>query len=138
MKLQELFDKSAEIKNIKKDKYLWIADFTVNDKTYEFSAAFHADEEDWGIEFYFEDTKENKIKSGITGTGDELLIFSTVLKIIDKFIKEKNYPNISFSAEEPSRKKLYDRMIKILSSKYGYKLDKALNYGKKRYRLVPE
>ncbi len=134
MKLQELFNTSVEIFWKKNSRNLWIATFSINDKSYEFSAVNDETDDDWNVEFYLENS--HTIKNDVTGTGDELVVFSTVLKILDKFIKDKDYPNIEFSAKEPSRKKLYDRMIRTLSSKYGYRLDKTFDYGIKRYRLT--
>lgn len=46
----------------------------------------------------------------ITGTGNSFKIFSTVIQIIKEFISKNNVDILTFSAEEPSRKKLYLRL----------------------------
>jgi len=57
----------------------------------------------------------------ITGGGDALKIFSTVMKVAEEFIKKENPKYVSFEAEKPkgsdpkvlaSREKLYLRMSK--------------------------
>ena len=59
----------------------------------------------------------------VTGTGDAQRVLATVLIIIKDFIKREKKPQfIVFGATEKSRRKLYERMVKILSSKFGYKL----------------
>jgi len=60
--------------------------------------------------------KTNKI----TGSGNELLVFATVLDIIDKASQKHNINNITFGASnnEPSRVKLYKRLMKRLSKNW--------------------
>ncbi len=65
---------------------------------------------------------------GITGGGDAFVIFGTVIKVIDDFLK--NYqPNIlTFTAMKgnggnESRVDLYRKMLKKMASKVGYSFD---------------
>lgn len=60
--------------------------------------------------------KTNKI----TGSGNELLVFATVLDIINKATGDHNINNITFGASdrEPSRVKLYHRLMKRLSNSW--------------------
>jgi hypothetical protein len=56
---------------------------------------------------------------GVTGTGNSSTVFSTVVDIMKNFLH--HYPNVtglSFSANEPSRKKLYRHMISRLLPKW--------------------
>jgi hypothetical protein len=58
--------------------------------------------------------------SDITGTGNALLVFSTVIEIINHFISTRNgLDSISFSAHqnEPTRIKLYNRMAQYYAKK---------------------
>ena len=54
----------------------------------------------------------------ITGTGQEYAVFSTVIDIMKDYQSSANVDWWAFTAKEPSRKKLYDRMIKRFSSEY--------------------
>jgi len=54
----------------------------------------------------------------ITGTGNAVKIFATVLSAINKYIRVNQPYMISFSANEPSRIKLYQRLINRLSGEY--------------------
>lgn len=74
-----------------------------------------------GIGFSF----KNMTKGGteaITGTGDEVEIFSTVLRIIETNIKKYNPEIIAFGAHEKSRQSLYERIIRFMQRKYDYEL----------------
>ena len=48
---------------------------------------------------------------GVTGGGDAAAIFATVYSAIKDYIASRKPDFITFSAEEPSRQKLYSRMI---------------------------
>lgn len=54
----------------------------------------------------------------ITGKGDAVQIFATVLDAINRYVKAEQPGWISFSANEPSRAKLYQHMIRRLSGAY--------------------
>jgi len=54
----------------------------------------------------------------ITGGGNAVQIFATVLSAINKYINAKHPNMISFSASEPSRIKLYQHLVKRLSGNY--------------------
>lgn len=57
---------------------------------------------------------DHKDSMNITGAGEEIIIFSTVLAEIKKYAAANPQQTITFSADadEPSRVKLYDRMLK--------------------------
>lgn len=80
------------------------------------------------------DEKGNSIDDpqGVIGSGDAFRVMSTVLKCFDLFLKQQpDVPFIKFTAESPSRRKLYERLIKTLSHKYPkftYKIDKNANW----------
>jgi hypothetical protein len=55
----------------------------------------------------------------ITGTGNAILVFSTVIDIISHAVDSKNIQTLTFSAnhDEPTRVKLYDRMAAVFAKK---------------------
>ena len=69
-----------------------------------------------------------------TGQGDELQVFSTVIKIMKKFVKESKPLSIIFSAKTGSRSNLYDRMIKKFAT--GYTVKKFNVQGDTMYKLA--
>ena len=85
------------------------AEFKVNNVEYVWYATQTMDPETWDIEF--QDTESGY---GITGKGNATVVFSTVLDIMDFFIRRVVATRLIFSAEEPSRKKLYAAIIKRL------------------------
>lgn len=96
----------------------FVATFTVATKKYKFSAVrkdYDSSEnsvirpESWEVLFKLISGPAHQY--GITGTGDELKVFSVVIKLIKRVISDNNVTQIYFSVDEPSRKKLYKRMI---------------------------
>ena len=57
---------------------------------------------------------------GVTGQGDAFRIFSTIVSIAKAMLANKRYgiKVLTFSASEPSRRKLYARMLKRLAKPY--------------------
>lgn len=51
---------------------------------------------------------------GVTGTGDARKVFATVIDIVKKYVGEHHPANITFTASEPSRIRLYDAFLKRL------------------------
>lgn len=75
----------------------------------------------WGMEF-----KVNGIQN-ITGEGDALKIFSTVISTLKDFVKTESPAVILFTAEKDpktdsnsSRASLYTRLVKNISKEIGY------------------
>lgn len=89
------------------------AEFKVNNAEYVWNATQTMDSETWEIEF--EDTESGY---GVTGKGNAAVVFSTVLDIMDFFIRRVVATRLIFSAEEPSRKKLYAAIVKRLLPKW--------------------
>lgn len=73
----------------------------------------------------------------ISNTGDEYEVFGTVLAIIREYMGRYSPAAISFSAEtkEPSRIKLYDRMVTRIASGWTVKTE-ILGTAAKVYELV--
>ena len=80
----------------------------------------------------------------ITGGGNEYVVFATILGIMGDVIQTTHPVELHFSSYDKSRTKLYNRMINVLSSKYGYvsvRVDSTStpgweNYGWTKYALV--
>lgn len=78
-----------------------------------------------GIGIDFQNTNVIANDQGITNTGSEIEVFSTVLDIVSRAVKELDPEIISFGAHESSRQKLYDRLIKVMLRKFNYELLKG-------------
>lgn len=111
--LTELFDKPL--------RYHWennkTAEFVINDKNY--SIEFSIFENSKGlreadVHFNLRDDAD-VARIDLTNTGDEIKVFSTILQIINEFIKNNNVDVLTFSAEEPSRINLYKRIANKFS-----------------------
>jgi hypothetical protein len=55
---------------------------------------------------------------GITGGGDAPKIFGTVLQAINDYVSMNDPEYIMFTADEPSRRKLYTHMVRRLAKTY--------------------
>jgi hypothetical protein len=64
--------------------------------------------------------KADRNSFGIQGTGNQYAVFSTVMRMIADVVQRENPIELQFDAEEPSRVKLYDRMVKNFASKMGF------------------
>ena len=126
MKINELFDKPAP--------YEWIFDsndyhqaiFEINNKTYTFEAS-ELDEFTWEIGFALSKGENNKYDTvKITNTGINTMFFSTVIAILKDLLSAITIRKIVFSSEEPSRTKLYHRMVDTLIPTWHKSFDKEL------------
>ena len=119
--VHELFDGGKDWKWTYQDKNQAMAEFTVGDVHYTFSAGQDPDEApgDWDIEFAAK--KEAGTASwGVTGTGNSAQVFGTVVEIMKAFItsKKASIRRMTFAAKEDSRQGLYARMVKRLLPKW--------------------
>lgn len=89
------------------------AAFVVGEQSYVFDA-FKMNPGDFKIRFC-QLKPDGDCLHGITNTGNEIEVFSTVNAIMQDFIRRVNPKVIRFSAEEASRQKLYDRMVRMLA-----------------------
>lgn len=141
MYLQEVFDsKPAPIKWITISKRKWVGKFEIGDIPYRLF--FAGEQGTWELTFSID--KEGKLSPelkdkvkgtknfGIVGTGNQGKVFSTVLAALKELIKKVNPSVIQFSADEISRMKLYNRMVKKFAPSLGYKATATGDY----YELV--
>ena len=137
MKLTEVFDKPAPIKWGKKGKSI-TGDFTVGEEDYViYFSPTPAWGDEWVIEFVQKVAGKKRGKLGLTGTGKEFQVFSTVISGIRDWIKKKKPEAFEFEGTGESRKKLYTRLVKLLVKSVPYKvaIDDDPAYARASYRL---
>jgi hypothetical protein len=94
------------------------AEFNVGNIPYKFTA--YTDPNNWGtweVEFsVINPSRERKTKFGLTGTGNAAEVLSIVTDIMREFLQryKGNVNQLIFTADEPSRKSLYARMVQRL------------------------
>lgn len=137
MLLNELFNTKVDIKD---GETMWKKTFEVNGKTYRCDFFGGPRSSEYGPEFIFVlNGKNNEL--GITNTGDELEVFSAVIKVMKEFMQNSNNKRYYFTAEmsEPSRVKLYDRLVKRLTKDVpGWKCDSWNDKYSRTYALERE
>lgn len=122
--INEVLNKPVPWQWYNKDKYNYSAKFRVGDASYEvwldnntvpYGDNFHQD--DWELVFRLSHLVGNPDVSayGITKTGGELVVFSTVIEIVKAFVREKQPGRIWFTAKEESRKRLYKAFLALVS-----------------------
>lgn len=93
-------------------------------------------ESNWSINF------SRNCSFGKTGAGDQFHLFSTILKILDDFIRRFKPNTIKFSADKGddgsdlSRTRLYLRLCKSLASRYGYTFDHESSFQRTKFVLT--
>lgn len=124
MLLSEMFDRVLqwEWDDENDDSYI-VASFYV-DEDVVYNVAFEKDMTgSWIISFgRSERGGRDAPKNNITGTGQELAIFGTVIDIVRNFIADNDPDEMSFDAKksEPSRVALYNRMLKMFPEDQWY------------------
>jgi hypothetical protein len=95
------------------------AHFQIDDIEYTvyFSQNALNQEDKFYIEFVATDSEGNG-EYGVTGRGNSIAVFATVIAIIHAFKEMHPDAPIVFTAEEPSRQKLYTRIVKRLSTRF--------------------
>lgn len=123
--LEEAFDKPYPFTGGRKQSNYYVYNFKTADgskvvvKMEEMT--WSDDESTWSIVFLRNGT------AVVTGEGDALRIFATVIATIKDFVKKEKPQEMTFSAEKPntgsrgSREKLYARMTKKFAQQMGYK-----------------
>lgn len=112
MLIFEILDKSVPFNIEEKTDSFFSADFEVNGRT----ISFVASREDYSArswEIEFSEYQRGNNQHLLTGSGGEFVVFATLKKIIEKFVKECSPKEITFSADktEPSRVSAYERMF---------------------------
>ena len=109
MLILELFDKIAEIHDREFGTDDMSVSFYVGDVSYVFYAAeMYRQPGTWDVQFTGNRTTK------IIGTGNEYVVFSTILQIMREMLQSYSVTQLVFSAAEPSRQKLYNRLVSKL------------------------
>ena len=140
--LTEKIDLNIPVKVIANNAYTWQATFEIDKVLYRFAADFDDDplpneeEVSWGIVFFnmSEPTRFGIGSSKMTGKMGS--VFSGVASAFKKFIQQRKPEEFFFTAEEPSRIKLYNRLAKMISQKFNYKLKNYRQEGDSVYEFT--
>ena len=131
MKLFEVLDTRVDFKTIRESedgaRYTFVIDeqkYEVDFARYDGSHHTYAMPEDTDGMYDVAFTS-GQFAFGVTGGGNAFKVFGVVVSIIQHYMDKFNAKGVIFSADEDSRIKLYNRMTKILSSKYGYHVQKV-------------
>lgn len=121
--INELMDSSADYTVTLKKSNIFTASFMIGDEEVDFLAKLDKDPllsddfentDVWLISF----ARDNEYK--VTGHGEQYLIFGTVAKIFEEFIKEYKPDKFEFTAKEKSRQKLYRIFAEKISKEFNY------------------
>ena len=130
MFIAELFNRPVQYEFTKDLSYKMIAEFRIDDYNYEvhvkgeglapgftLGGPIETFDNVWEASFttsFEHDTQSSYKQDQVTGTGNAIAVFSTVIDIINEAVAQKNIQHIYFSAmtTEPSRVKLYNRLAK--------------------------
>ncbi len=100
------------------------------------------DETVWYVTF------ERKGEMSVTGEGDAMRIFATVIDIIKDFTKKEKPQELAFSADKPawavdagkgqkrSREKLYKKLVQRYAGRMGYKYSSTSSSSATEFSLV--
>lgn len=77
---------------------------------------------EWEVEFYRQSHKRD-VTTEITGSGDPIPVFSTVIAMIKEWIHSVKPKLFFFSAKEKSRVRLYRKLLERLLT--GYRVDQV-------------
>mgnify|MGYP007044124281 FL=1 len=137
--LDESLDSAVPWRWTNKDQYTYIATFRVKDATY--TVLIDDVSGGWELTFklsHLSGGKPGHDPYGVTGSGGEYAVFSTVIDIIKAFIREIQPMKIIFSAKEASRKRLYKTLLALVPRQVpGYKSRMGTDdYG--AYEIVKE
>jgi hypothetical protein len=132
--LTELFDKpypySLVIKNVSAR-----ATITLPDNTRLVVSLLKKNGDEWDLIF------ERGGSMDATKAGDQYKVFSTVLAVVNEFIKKVKPEKITFGAdktESDSRSNLYNTMLKRFAKKAGYDFSSYDKYGATYFTLIKE
>ena len=128
--LTEAFDNPYKFEGGEAMKGLWAYEFRTDDRSYilvKFEEnEISDDESSWNVNF------EREGRLDVTGEGDAMRIFATVIEVIKTFTKKVKPWQIRFSASKPlgkaakelsSRESLYKKLVKRYSGRMGYKYE---------------
>ena len=120
--LSELLNKSLPLDwDVRDSSDYVLANFNVKGKHGQ--VKFYKELYTWTIDFFIDGRWD------ITGLGDEHVILGTVSHAIQEFVSKYDPEQVAFSAKEPSRAKLYRRMVPRILSGYSVDPELSQHYG---------
>ena len=116
--ITELFNQPVPFTWVEQRAFSAVANFKVGDIPYRFTA-HENDPGKWEVLFGIDRSyaKQHGLSQyGVTGTGNASIIMATVVNIMKEFLDAylHKIQDLTFSADEESRQKLYARMIRRL------------------------
>jgi hypothetical protein len=156
--LTEAFDKPYKYSLKKKQSNFWIGKFDLpdgGDITVYFEGMEWSDVEmSWGVKFQRTNPKRKNASMDITGEGDAMRVFATVIEIIKEFLKKEKPQELNFAAHKPewmtdlphdhpdkkgqkgSREKLYKKLVQRYAGRMGYKYSSTSSSSATEFSLV--
>ena len=136
--INEVFDTEVPITILRERSDWHEYSFTIDGILHKFEAILTGDS--WEV-LFGPAKKEGGVDISITGTGNQNQVFAAALKSLKMFTQKVKPDTFIFSAKEASRKKLYDRIAKLMQRFVkGYELVKNTGNkdGKKEYHFEQE
>lgn len=112
--ITELFDSPVPYTWYSQDEESWEAEFDIGDVHYEFVTGLYTNEDDGYTEAeieFFHRNERGAPTHQITGVGNEHQVFATIVAIMSELLSNVKIDTIIYSAKEPNRVRLYNRMI---------------------------
>ncbi len=135
MKLLELFDQAFPWKWNVQDEDFYQAEF-VESKGIPIHVQFQVEDPHWEVDFTRDSGPADKTL-GITGEGDALKIFATVADVVKSFVRKVLPEELYFTADEPSRQKMYQRALPRLAKFIGMTISTSGSlYGQRPERFT--
>lgn len=102
---------------------LYVADLSDEDEAYNFARSVMSTEMfdefvDSGMNFEFSDESGSRSITGLVGSA-AIKVFAIVINAVIKLANKYNFKYIFFSANEPSRRSLYSKIVPIIANKVG-------------------
>lgn len=120
MRLFELFDQQYNYTWDEQGDSSWLGHF-ITKTNKEVKVTFYESNDAWKIDF------STDMEFNVTGGGDAIQIFSTVIAMADDFINVVKPNKMHFIADKSddnkSKGKLYDRLVKRFAGKNNYTYD---------------
>lgn len=130
MRLWELLNQSTEWSWRTKSPREWGANFSTDDNTY----WVYLDGHDGGeVSIVFSDDERSE---EITGRGNSFKVFATVANIVRDFMRQRHPSMLSFTANEPSRIKLYKRLADNLAHELHGRVSTVNMGGTRKFRVI--
>lgn len=126
MLVLEVLKSAAAWEWVYQDDNAFEINFKTIDNEYAFIGEYNERTDSWNVYFVllqYDEYSQPQLQSKVTGTGNEFVVFSTVIDIIREFIQLYNPTQIDFSADEPNRQQLYKSLVRRKLPNWNYTLD---------------